>query len=56
MATGYDYRSLDVEKEEIRLLTISSKPVSEDEVLTFRLEHASFAEGVPEYIAVSYVW
>ena len=58
MATGYNYRPLDSSKEQIRLLSIRQRPPHEDQLLEFRLEHASLADtqATPEYIAVSYVW
>lgn len=56
MATGYDYQPLDVDKAEIRLLSINLEPVSEDDLLVFRLDHFNFEDSVPEYVAISYVW
>lgn len=56
MATGYDYQPLDADKAEIRLLSIYLEPVHEDAPLVFRLDHFNFEVGVPEYVAISYVW
>ena len=52
------YRPLNASKNEIRLFSIRQKPPHDDELLIFRMEHATLEEGQPasEYIAVSYTW